>query len=81
MHKETISFLPKLHFKSGSSRKDFKTYIHLAPIEHKLLTFYSRLVTWCTISLTFNNCTLCPHCIYVVLYLSENKQRFVPLTA
>jgi hypothetical protein len=31
-------------------------------------------------SLTFNNCTLCAHCIYV-LYLSENKQRFVPLTA
>ena len=20
---------------------------------------------WCTTSLTFNNCTLCPHCIYV----------------
>ena len=32
-------------------------------------------------SLTFNNCTLCPHCIYVFLYLSENKQRLVPLTA
>jgi len=30
--------------------------------------------------LTFNNCTLCPHCIYV-LYLSQNKQRLVPLTA
>jgi hypothetical protein len=29
-------------------------------------------------SLTFNNCTLCPHYIYV-LYLSENKQRLVPL--
>jgi hypothetical protein len=29
------------------------------------LTFYSLLVTWCTTSLTFNNCTLCPHCIYV----------------
>jgi len=29
------------------------------------LTFYSLLVTWCTTSLTFNNFTLCPHCIYV----------------
>jgi hypothetical protein len=29
----------------------------------KSLTFYSLLVTWCTDSLTFNNCTLCPHCI------------------
>jgi len=26
------------------------------------------------------NSTLCPRCIYV-LYLSENKQRLVPLTA
>jgi hypothetical protein len=30
--------------------------------------------------LTFNNFTLCPHSI-CVLYLSENKQRFLPLTA
>jgi hypothetical protein len=30
----------------------------------------------------FNNCTLCPHCIYYlrVLYLSENRQRLVPFT-
>jgi hypothetical protein len=27
----------------------------------------------------FNNCTLCPHCIYV-LYLSENQQRLLPFT-
>jgi hypothetical protein len=27
-------------------------------------------------TLTFNNCTLCPHCIYVLC-----KQRLVPLTA
>jgi hypothetical protein len=38
------------------------------------LTFYSPLVTWCTISLTFNNCTLCPHCIYVFcIYLRTNS--------
>jgi len=29
------------------------------------LNFSSLLVTWCTNSLTFNNCKLCPHCIYV----------------
>jgi hypothetical protein len=28
----------------------------------------------------FDNCTLCPYCIYV-LYLSENKQRLVPFTS
>ena len=38
------------------------------------LTFYSLLVTWCTNSLTFNNCTLCPHCIYVFcFYLRTNS--------
>jgi hypothetical protein len=30
-----------------------------------LLTFSTLLVTWCNNSLTFNNCTLFPHCIYV----------------
>ena len=34
----------------------------------------SLLVTWCTTSLTFNNCTLCPHCIYVFcFYLRTNS--------
>ena len=32
------------------------------------------LVTWCTTSLTFNNFTLCPHCIYVFcIYLRTNS--------
>ena len=40
---------------------------------HKL-TFLSLLVTWCTTSLTFNNCTFCPHCIYVFcIYLRTNS--------
>jgi hypothetical protein len=30
--------------------------------------------------LTFNNCTLCPTLYLCVLYLSQNKQRLVPLT-
>ena len=39
----------------------------------KCLTMYSLLVTLCTKSLTFNNCTLCPHCIYAFcIYLRTN---------
>ena len=40
------------------------------------LTFQSLglFITWCTNSLTFNNCTLCPHCIYVFcIYLRTNS--------
>jgi hypothetical protein len=46
------------------------------------LRFKILLVMLCDAptSLTFKNCTFCPHCIYVWLYLSENKQRLVPLT-
>ena len=37
------------------------------------LAFQSLLVTCCTSSLTFNNCRLCPHCIYVFfIYLRTN---------
>ena len=40
----------------------------------KELTFYSLLVTSCTSSLIFNNCTFCPHCIYVFcIYLRKNS--------
>jgi hypothetical protein len=43
------------------------------------LTFQSLLVTYCTTSLTFNNCTLCPHCIHVFcIYLSTNSD-FCPI--
>ena len=38
------------------------------------LTFWSLLVTWFTNSLTFNNCTFCPHCISVFcIYLRTNS--------
>ena len=38
------------------------------------LTFKSLPVTWCTNSLTFNNCTFCPHCIYVFcIYMRTNS--------
>jgi len=36
--------------------------------------FQSLPVTWCTNSLTFYNCTFCPHCIYVFyIYLRTNS--------
>jgi hypothetical protein len=39
-----------------------------------LFTFQTLLVTWCTNSLTFNNCTFCPHCIYVFwIFLRTNS--------
>jgi len=32
------------------------------------------MVTICTTSITFSNCTLCPHCIYVFcVYLRTNS--------
>ena len=35
------------------------------------------MVTWCTTSLTFNNCTFCPHCIYVFcFYLRTNSDLY-----
>jgi len=44
------------------------------PCSFHTLTFQSLLVTWYTNSLTFNNCTLCPHCIYVFcIYLRTNS--------
>ena len=45
-----------------------------AKFSYASLTFRSLLVTWCTNSLTFNSCTLCPHCIYVFcIYLRTNS--------
>jgi len=45
-----------------------RTNSDLCHLQHKLtgfynrdLTLYSPVVTICTASLTFNNCTLCPH--------------------
>ena len=53
----------------------------LCHLQHKLIGFYNRdltvcspVVTICTTSITFNNCTLCPHCIYVFcIYLRTNS--------
>ena len=67
-----------------------KTNSDLCHLQHKLLGFYNRdltlyspVVTICTASITFNNCTVCPHCIYeFCIYLrtnsfKEGSQRFV----
>jgi hypothetical protein len=48
---------------------------------HWAINLLKPLITSCTNSLTFKNRTLCPHGYVCVLYLSENKQRLVPLTA
>jgi hypothetical protein len=54
----------------GVRRVRLIAYLHLV----SKLTFLSLLVTWCTTSLTFNNCTLCPHCIYVFcIYLRTDS--------
>jgi hypothetical protein len=45
-------------------------FIHLVR-QSTALTFYSLFVTWCTNSLTSNNCTLCPHSIYVFCIIWE----------
>ena len=34
-------------------------------IIYAVLTFYILPVTWCTNSLTFNNCTFCPHTVFM----------------
>ena len=63
---------------------DLRTNSDLCHLQDKLigfyntdLTLYSPVVTICTASLTFNNCTLCPHCVYVFcIYLRTNSYYF-----
>ena len=46
------------------------TLLDFIPLNFKILP-----VTWRTNSLTFNNCTFCPHCIYVFcIYLRRNSE-------
>jgi hypothetical protein len=45
------------------------------------LTFYSLLLTWCTNKFNIQQLYALPTLYLCVLYLSENKQRLVPLTA
>jgi hypothetical protein len=45
-----------------------------------LLTFWSLLVTWCTNRFNIQQLYALPTLYLCVLYLSEKKQRLVPLT-
>jgi len=40
-------------------------------LDKPLINLLNLLVTWCTNSLTFNNCTLCPHCIMCFVFIWE----------
>jgi len=53
------------------------TYIHV----HLTLTFQSLLLTWCTYRFNIRQLYALPTLYLCVLYLSENKQRLVPLTS
>ena len=56
-------------------------FLKVNPVNLFVLSIILFKSYWLRDAPTFNNCTLCPHCIYVIFYLSENKQRLVPLTA
>ena len=58
---------------SENKQRIFTKYL-MSSTAYWYLTFQSLPVTWCTNSLTFNNCTFCPHCIYVFfIYLITNS--------
>ena len=71
---QTISFisslfLPQIHV-SWSTKIMFVEFRQ----QCNFLPSKSLLVAWCTNSLTFNNCTFCPHCICVFcIYLRTNS--------
>ena len=50
-------------------------------LNHTPLTFWILLVTWCTNQFNIQQWYALPTLYLFVLYLSENKQRLVPLTA
>ena len=51
-----------------------KTVIHHWERCNLKINLLKPIVQWCTNSLTSNNCTICPHCIYVFcIYLRTNS--------
>ena len=73
---KTISklFVPILQHFTNFVGVGYTKYAQSCISLYSFLTFHSLLVTWCTNSLTFNNCTLCPHCIYVLcIYLRTDS--------
>ena len=79
--KSVYSAVRTLSLNKAVCASSFRTNSDLCHLQHKLigfyntdLTLYSLVVTICTASLTFNNCTFCPHCIYVFrIYLRTNS--------
>ena len=63
------------NFRKGKTRtRNWPRNTKKNRLQKGYLSFKSLLVTWCTNSLTFNNSTLCPHCIYVFcIYLRTNS--------
>ena len=50
------------------------TQVTLMPMEYYVLTFKAYWLRDAPTGLTFNNCTICPHCIYVFcIYLRTNS--------
>ena len=65
---------------------DLRTNSHYFPIQHYLTGLYNRdltlsspVVTICTSSLTFNNSTFCPHCIYVFCVDLRTNSDYLPI--
>jgi hypothetical protein len=61
-----------------------RTNSDLCQLQHKVigfynidLTLYNPVVTICTTSLTCNNCTLCPHSLYVFVYIWKQRANYV----
>ena len=60
---------------------NLKTHSDFCHLLHKMLAFFNKdlatfipVVTICTTSLTFRNCTLFPHCIYMFcIYLRTHS--------
>jgi len=55
--------------------------VHMHSITVLVLTFQRILVMWCTNRFDIQQLYALPTLYWSVLYLSENKQRLVPLTA
>ena len=48
-------------------------------VPHSGHYMYRRVVTTCTTSLTFNNSTFCPHCIYVFCVDLRTNSHYFPI--
>ena len=81
LYGEIIAFHSEIHTKHVNTLCGQNVELLNVKLAVRIVTtgLYSP-VTICTASLTFNNSTFCPQCIYVFLCGSENKQRLFPYT-